>query len=74
MDFIKCLVNAFNNHQISSLNITVNGVTYDKNFKVSHDDILYANSTNCPKESLAINLNDIVDYVIDKKISIRINY
>lgn len=73
MDFIKCLVNAFNNHQISSLNITVNGITYDKNFKISDDDTLFADSTDCPSESLTINLNDLVDYITTKKISIRIN-
>ncbi|MBE6131717.1 MAG: hypothetical protein E7183_08335 [Erysipelotrichaceae bacterium] len=73
MDFIKCLVNVFNNHQIDSLNITVNGVTYDKNFKISYDDILFADSTDCPSESLAIHLNELVDYVIDKKITIKIN-
>ena len=64
---------AFNNNLINSLSITVNDITYDKNFKIGSGDILHADSTHSPNESLAIKLSDLVNYVIDKKIMIRIN-
>lgn len=73
MDFIKVLVDCLNKGSIKKLSIEVNGIVYDKNFNINGNKLTAESSANLD-DSLAIYLDDLVHYVADKKIDIKINF
>lgn len=73
MDFIKSLVEALEKRKIKKLSIEVNGIIYDNNFSITNNTLM-AYCSSIPTESLVIKLDDLVGYVADKKIDIKINF
>lgn len=73
MDFINELVDCFEKGSIKKLSIEVNGIVYDKKFNINGNKLTAESSTNS-NDSLTIYLDDLVDYVANKRIDIKINF